>query len=197
MEFVNRFLSWLNYEDAHGGNGRPGSKGPAPRRLLLEAPTTVRRIAEHSLPSPERLCEAAVQFEAQQHRKNEQQYHAFMQLGFADFANWTETQVEKSAESGGPGLLLTFDNAAGIVVAAMAGPRPILGPVPYAVPLSHSGVQRLAYETAEHFRKADFYVRMERVEGSYSRTGGAVTTAYDAVDIYWLDSAVYSAGPAN
>ena len=54
--------------------------------------------------------------------------------------------------------MLTFDNSAGIVVAATSGPREMLGPVPYAVPISHTGLQRLAYATAQHFRKADFHV---------------------------------------
>jgi len=191
VEFVDKFLSWLNYEDIGVGKGKSGSKGAGPRLLLLEAPQVVRRIAEHSLPSPEHLCEIATAFEARQQRKGEEQYAAFLQLGFADFVNWAETQVEKSAESGGPGLLLTFDNSAGIVVAVSAPgtSRQVLGPVPYAVPLSHAAVQRLAYAAAEHFRKADFLVRVERVEGSFSRTGGQVTAAYDTVDIFWADTA--------
>ncbi len=183
MEFVDRFLSWLNYEDVEGGKGKS-----APRLLLLEAPMSGRRIAEHSLPSPERLCEIAVGFEARQRRKGEAQYEAFVQLGYADFVNWVETQVERSAESGGRGLLLTFDHSAGIVAAATAGSLGISGAVPYAVPLSHTGVQRLAYAAAEHFRKADFRVRAERMEGSFSRTGGPVTAAYDVVDIYWAEN---------
>ena len=188
MEFVDKFLSWLNYEDVEGGKGKSASKGGGPRLLLLEAPTTARRIAEHSLPSPERLCEIAAGFEARQQRKGEAQYEAFLQLGFADFVNWVETQVERSAESGGRGLMLTFDNSAGIVAAAPAGALEILGSVPYAVPLSHTGLQRLAYAAAEHFRKADFLVRVERMDGSFARTGGVITAAYDAVDIYWAES---------
>jgi hypothetical protein len=190
VEFVDKFLNWLNYEDIQGGKGKSASKGGGPRRLLLEAPQAAGRIAEHCLPAPERLCEIAAAFEVKQRRKNEERYAAFLQLGFGDFVSWVETQVERSAESGGRGLMLTFDNSAGIVTATQAGALEMLGPVPYAVPVSHTGVQRLAYAAAEHFRKADFAVRVERIEGSFTRTSGQVTAAYDTVDIYWAETAV-------
>ena len=188
MEFIDKFLSWLNYEDGESGKARSASKAGAPRLLLLEAPQTARRIADRSLPTPERLCEIAAAFEARQQRKGEAQYEAFLQFGFPDFVNWAETQVERSAESGGRGLILTFDHSAGIVAAAAAGSLELLGPVPYAVPLFHTGMQRLAYAAGEHFRKADFRVRMERIEGGFSRTAGAVTAAYDTVDVYWAQT---------
>ena len=185
MEFIDKFLSWLNYEEGEGGKGRSASKVGAPRLLLLEAPQTARRIAERSLATPERLCEIAAAFEARQQRKGEAQYEAFLQFGFPDFVNWAETQVERSAECGGRGVRLTFDNSAGIVAATAAGSLELLGPVPYGVPLSHTGMQRLAYAAGEHFRKADFQVRVERSEGGFSRTAGLATAAYDTVDIYW------------
>lgn len=190
LEFIDKFLSWLNYEDIYVGKGKSMSKGGVPRRLLLEAPKIERTMEEHRLPSPERLCEIAMQFEARQQWKSDEQYESFLQLGYADFVYWVETQVERSAESGGRGLMLTFDHSAGMVVAATAGPRQTWGPVPYAVPISHTGLQKLAYAAAEHFRKADFLVRLERIEGSFSRTSGAMTAAFDTVDIYWAENTI-------
>ena len=92
---LDKFLGWLNYEDIGDGEGKVAVQRRHSQALLLEAPKSERRIAEHSLPSPERLCEMAAEFEARQQRKSEEQYDAFLQVGYADFVNWVETQVER------------------------------------------------------------------------------------------------------
>ncbi len=186
MELLNKFLNWL-YEDTEFEVVRsPGKK--ITKRALLEAPRIPRQIAEHSLPAPEYLAQIAAAYEAKQLSALNEQYEVFFHSGYPNFVQWAETQVEKSAAFGGRFLLLTFDNASGIVTAATPGAREILGPTSFAVPLSQGAVHRLASAVADHFRNAEFRVRIERVENTFSRTGLPITTACDNVDILWAEA---------
>jgi hypothetical protein len=152
---------------------------------MLAAPKIPKQITQHCLPNPLRLAEIAAAYQATQLQILNEQYDSFFRSGYPNFVQWVETQVEKSAAFGGRFLLLTFDNSTGIVVAATPGAREVLAPNSYAVPISQSAVQRLAVAVADHFREAEFYVRIDRVENTFSRTGLQVTAACDNLDILW------------
>ena len=186
LELLDRFLYWL-YEDTENGTGRSSSKS-IPKRALLAAPKIPKQIAQHSLPSPQHLAEIAAAYQAKQLQILNEQYDAFFHSGYPNFVQWVESQVEKSAAFGGRFLLLTFENSTGIVTAATPGPREVLTPNSYAVPISQSAVQRLAAAVADQFRKAEFWVRLDRVENTFSRTGVQVTAACDHVDILWAEA---------
>jgi hypothetical protein len=183
LELLDKFLNWL-YEDTAD---EPGAFKSVPKRALLAGPKIPKQIAQHSLPRPERLAEMAAAYQAKQTQQLNVEYETFFRSGYPNFLLWVETQVERSAAFGGRFLLLTFDNSSGIVTAATPGPREVLAPTSYAAPVSQSSVQRLAHAVAEHFRNAEFYVRIERVEGTFSRTGANVTAACDQLDIFWAD----------
>jgi hypothetical protein len=186
LEFLDKFLHWL-YEDTEGGMASPSSKR-IPKRALLEAPKIPKQITQHSLPSPKRLAQIAAAYQAKQLQALNEQYDVFFQSGYPNFVQWVESQVEKSAAFGGRFLLLTFDNSTGIVTAATQGQREVATPNSYALPISQSAVQKLATAVSGHFRKAEFTVRLERVENSFSRTGVQLTAACDHLDILWAEA---------
>lgn len=186
MELLDRFLNWL-YEDTANETGTPPRKRVS-KRALLAAPKIPKQITQHSLPSRQSLAETAAAYQAKQLQALDEQYVAFFHAGYPNFVQWVETQVEKSAAFGGRFLLLTFDNSTGIVTAATPGPREVLAPNSYAVPISQSALPRLAAAVADHFYKAEFSVRMDRVESTFSRTGAQVTAACDNVDIFWAEA---------
>ncbi len=178
LEWLDRFLSWLYYEDTER----------IPKRALLAAPKIVKQITEHSLPTPESLAEIAAAYQAKQLETSNEHYAAFFDAGYANFVQWVESQMEKSAAFGGRFLQLTFENSTGIVTAATPGPREVLTPNSYALPISQAAVQMVAVAVADHFRKAEFCVRTERVENRFSRTGVRVTGACDNLDIVWAEA---------
>jgi hypothetical protein len=186
LELIERFLIWLSEDPDRETKSVFAKKKKKP--ALLEAARELRQITQRSLPSPYRLAEIAARYEAKQLRESNAQYEAFMNSGYPNFVEWMESLVEKSALFGGGFLLLTFDNSSGIVTAATPGPREILLPTSYALPLSQSAVQKLAATAAHHFQKADFVVRVSRQETSALRTGAHFTPAYDCLDIVWTQN---------
>jgi len=185
LEFLERFLNWL-YEDAETKAASSSGKR-APKRALLEAPKTLKQITEHSPPSPQHLAEMAAAYRAKQLQEVSEQYDAFFHSGYPNFVQWVESQAEKSAAFGGRFLLLTFDNSTGIVTATTRGWREVVTPNSYALPIAQSAVPKLAAAVADHFRKAEFSVRLDRVENTFSRTGVQVTAACDNLDIIWAE----------
>lgn len=181
--FIQTFLDWLNYQD-------PKSKqanNTAAQRPMLAAKVPLQ-IAERSLPTPQRLFEMASDYHAKRQQIANEQYQAFMKTGYPDFIQWLETCVEKSAALGGHLLLLTFDNSTGIVTAAARQPHELLPPIPYALPLSQSALQKLADSVADYFQKANFLVRVSRQESTSTRLGASFTPAYDCLDIVWAQT---------
>jgi hypothetical protein len=185
LEFLDRFLDWL-YEDAENQTGKSSAK-KIPKRALLEAPKIAKQIAQHSLASPQRLAEIAAAYQAKQLQTLNEQYDAFFQSGYPNFVQWVESQVERSAAFGGRFLLLTLDNGTGIVTAATQGLRDVPTPNSYPLPISQSAVRRLATAVADHFRKAEFSVRLQHVENTFSRTGVQLTAACENLDILWAE----------
>lgn len=186
MELIERFLIWLSEDPVRETESAFTKKKKRP--ALLEAAKELRQITQRSLPSPQTLAETAARYEARQLRESNLQYEAFLNTGYPNFVQWMEELIEKSAAFGGGFLLLTFDNASGIVTAATPGPREILPPTSYSLPLSHAAVQKLAARAAHHFQKADFTVRISRQETSALRTGAHFTPAYDCLDIVWAET---------
>ncbi len=178
--FIERFLNWLN-EDLEA------REKSASRRQ----PKTPRQITQRSPPTPQRLSEIATEYQAKQWRAANEQYEAFLQMGYPNFVLWVECLLEKSAAFGGCFLLLTFDNATSIVTASTPGPREILGPTSYALPISPTAVPRVAAATAEHFERSDFRVYSSRQESTCSRLGTQLTPAYDCLDIQWVEAEVF------
>ena len=183
LVLIQRFLDWL-YEDLENRGTQSASLNKTSKRALL-GPATFRQITQRSLPSPERLSEIAAEYEARQRQIAKEDYQAFLNTGYPNFMQWVESLIEKSAAFGGRLLLLTFDNATGIVTATTPGRRQILPPTSYAVPIPQSAVQKLAAAAADHFQKADFLVHVSRQENTYSRLGAHLTPAYDCLDIFW------------
>ena len=189
---IETFLNWLN-DDPKNDNG-----AEVPEGGVVAAPTAVLQFMQRSLPSPQRLAEIADDYEARQQRTANEQYEAFVNTGYPNFVQWMESLVEKSAGFGGRLLLLTFDNCTGLVYAATPGPREILPPTSYALPISQPAVQRLAAMAADHFQKANFRVKLSRQEGSCSRLGTQSVPAYDCLDILWSETpAPYTADGAR
>jgi hypothetical protein len=194
---IERFLNWLNEDTKNNGADSVSVDKPT-KHALLGAPKAPLQITQRSLPSPHLLSEIAVEYDRTRLQISNEQYEAFFNSGgYAIFVQWVESLIEKSAAFGGPLLLLTFDNSTGIATATTPGPREILPPASYAMPISHSAVRKLVAALADHFQKAGFGVQLSRHESTCSRFSAQFTPAYDCLDILWAETKQRCASPQH